>query len=174
MKSLQNNLHFMESIKKIFILATVLFFVSCSTDDGSFESMSNKVVGKIVNNEVMLTADKQDILGRFEKLALSHGVEVEYTHFEIRKLEDDNYAMFAFSKDYLVKSAVSLDLQGVNLKINNNLTLSKGSITCTTKGCSSDSGCTPIQKPTEIDPNVKYWTCTPCSADCTKSTSVQL
>ena len=158
----------------MFILAIVLFFTSCSTDNGSFEDMDSTVVGKIMNNEIKLIADRQDILSRFEKLALSHGIKVEYTHIEIRKLEDNNYAMFAFSEDYLVKSAINLNLQGGNLRITRDLSLGEGSITCKTSGCSSDAGCMPIKRSSTIDPNTKYWTCTSCSADCTKTTSVKL
>lgn len=161
----------MKNIKRILVLGIALFLASCSTDDGSFDKMNNKKVGKIINDKVEITADRQDILSRFQNLALSHGVEVEYTHFEIRKLENNNYAMFAFSEDHLTKSAINLNLQGDELIVNPN---SEGSITCKTNGCSSDHGCMPIQRSLSIDPSTLYWTCSECSSDCTKTTNVKI
>jgi hypothetical protein len=161
----------MKTIKSISFLILLNFFISCSNDDGDIKSIENESVAKVENNKIQITANKIELLKRFEKLALEDSIDVKYTKLEVRKMDNGNYAMFAFSEDYLVKSALSLSLDGANLKVYSG----GGTITCSTTSCSNNSGCTPVQKTTSIDGGgTTYWTCSTCSGTCTKTTSVSL
>lgn len=161
----------MKKIRTIAILFLLILFTYCTSDNGYIKSIENKNIAKIENNEVVLTADRMDLLDRLERMALEDNINVQYTHLEVRKMDNGNYALFAFSDDYLVKSAVSLMLDETNLRLYSG----GGTITCSTTGCSSNAGCTPVQKTTFIDAHqTTYWTCSTCSSTCTKTTSVQL
>lgn len=154
-------------ILKTFFIGLLILNISCSNDNGDIESINDSTIGKIENNEIIITANNADLLKRFDKLALKDNIKVNYKNLEIRKIENNEYALFAFTDDMLIKSAISLVIDGTNLKVD----IGGGKITCSTNGCSSNAGCMPVKKPTTLDPEVWYWTCTSCSSDCTKTTS---
>lgn len=160
----------MKKIILSILTLTVFLFVSCSKDNGDFESIENSAIASIKGNKIEFTAKVKDLAKRFTKTSLNEGISVEYTTLEIRQFEDGDYALFAFNNDYTVKSACSLVVAGDNLVIAVN---GGGTITCTSTDCSNDAGCTPYQK-TDITGGGKYWTCTACSGKCTKTTSKTL
>jgi len=155
------------------LLIVSLTFSSCSKEENDFESIKGTSVAELKNGKPVITVDKIDLLKRFEQLASIDNVNVKYEYLEIKELENDEYALFAFSKDYLIKSATLLELKGDELNVS---TMNGGSVTCSTTGCSSTTGCLPIRATLTVHggDDILVWVCTECSADCTRSATVNL
>lgn len=159
-------------ISSLLLLLFIFSFSSCSKEEESFESIKGTMIAELKNDEPIIIAEKADLIQKFEELAKIDGIHVTYEHLEIKKIEGEGYAIFAFSKDNLIKSASLLDVKDDGLYIS---TMGNGTVTCTTTGCSSTTGCLPIRATlTVLGEEIKVWICTECSADCTRSASVGL
>lgn len=178
--------NFFKKQKSLIMLSIVVllgFLGSCSDDENVQENnnssketyfkIDNMLIGEIRNGEMIITADKLQLLAIFSKFAETQGLGyVEYFDLEISKKEIiidgksvSSYGLFSSDINGVHNSVIPLELEGNYLKVSGG----KGSITCTSQNCGT--GCTPYEK--AIDGG-KVWTCSSCSTTCTKSMSVSI
>lgn len=179
-------------IAAVLLLSSIVFsskfIISCSKEQSGDvvnepkkDSTNNSkisdgvVVGKIINGEFVITADKEELLSDFSKMAYEQGLgNVVYESISIVKKElMDNgkieyyYGLYASDKDFKYNSAISLKLDGSNFELD---TLSGGgTITCQSVGCGT--ACAPYKKKVN---GGSLWTCSECSNPCTKTMSANL
>ena len=155
------------------LMLLLLFTLSsCSKEETVFESIKGKVVAELKDDSPVIIVDKENLLIRFQELAKSDDIIVDYNRLDIREMENGTYAMFAFSEDNVTKSATTLSLSNNKLIVSNSL---GGSITCVTQGFSTSTGYTPYQKAVIThEGSGIIWTCSEYSSDCRKTMSVNL
>jgi hypothetical protein len=114
---------------------------------------NSQIVGKIINKQPILTAKQDVMIQNLEKTLKKHlGISAKFSSAEITTNIGNYYIVFKGS-EYTTK--LPLELKKGNLVAS--------AISCTTKSCASNSGCTPD------------WLGRSCSAcdggDCLKVTS---
>ncbi len=116
------------------------------------QSANSQIVGKIVNGNPTITANRSIMMQSLENTLKKHlKISVRFESVEIVTAKNNYYLVFQGS-GYTTKLALVIK----------NMNLSAAAISCTTKSCSSTSGCTPD------------WlgrSCSQCSGDCEKVTS---
>ena len=178
--------NFFKKQKSLIVLSMMVLLVllgSCSNDEAIQENnnfsnetsfkIDNMLIGEIRGGEMIITADKQQLLTIFSNFAEDQGLGyVEYFDLEISKKEIiidgksvSSYGLFSSDINGVHNSVIPLELEGNYLKAAGG----KGTITCTSQNCGT--GCTPYEK--EIDGG-KVWTCSSCSTNCTKTMSVTI
>ena len=137
----------MKKISLFFVMLTIL---------ASITFAQNSIVGKLENGKPYLTINEITALSELNAfLKTNSSLNANLDKLTIIEKEQGRFILLATGTEY--KSSI-------NLIINANKSLEVESTTvCTTKACSQSSGCEP--KP------FGQKGCTPCTGDCTKTTS---
>jgi len=178
--------NFFKKQKSLIVLSMMVllgFLGSCSNDETIQENnnfsketsfkIDNMLIGEIRDGEMIITADKQQLLTIFSNFAKDQGLGyVEYFDLEISKKEIlvdgkiiSSFGLFSSDINGIHNSVIPLALDGNYLKVDGG----KGTITCTSQNCGT--GCTPYEK---VIDGGKVWTCSSCSTNCTKTMSVTI
>ena len=152
----------MKFLKFFFIIGLMIITYSCSKDDNNksktnlnqnIEATSrSSAIGQIVNGTPKFTGNATAILTSWNNSL--PGLNPNLTQLSISQNLEGAYIIVATGDEY--KSTRLLQLDGTVLSYNGG-----SGTTCTTKSCSHDHGC-------EVTVDGR---CSPCSGDCTKTSS---
>lgn len=133
----------------------------------SFKTASATVIGKMVDGVPQITINKENVLQRWNEFLLADGnIDARLENLEIVKRngdEGDKYLLIAKGREYKSSILIEFDEETGSFMFTNGNggVIGGGTLTCTTKACSTSSGCEayPISG------------CSPCKGDCSKSTT---
>ncbi len=161
----------------ILILVGMSAIYSCKKDtqkNDEFKDLLSEKIGEFdKNNKPIITYDAETLLLKYNNYAIENDINTLFTKLRIQSFYnkgEKHYMLCAYNKDSTQRIATLLEKREDDLffyNINKNNKAPRATMSCHTKDCANDTGCTPIN-------SGLGWHCSSCSGDCTKITTIEL